>query len=189
MWFHIFPSLLMLDNLLSHTPGLYPSQYEGTVVDIPDRTVRKYKYSNPYKVAVSTQQILSTILLLLLISPWGSCNLKIVSAFKGEERLIFQVVPSLPPFLTIIYLWSCWQLPVERTFFGLPPAVPQPVGLEQAIASMASTVFPWLSCWLRVTVPPTSLDARDTWIASISKLNSYLQGIYSFMRIYTRCIE
>ena len=71
----------MLDNLLSHTRGLYPSQYEGTIVDIPGRTVKKYKYSNPYKVAVSTQQILSTILLLLLISPWGSCNLKIVSAF------------------------------------------------------------------------------------------------------------
>lgn len=89
----------MLGSWLSHTRGLYPSQYEGTIVGRPDRTLRKHKYSNPYKVPGSTQQILSTILLLLLISPWGNCNLKIVLTFKGEERFIFQVVPSLLPFL------------------------------------------------------------------------------------------
>ena len=34
---------------------------------------------------LNTQQILTTRLSLLLTSHWGSCNLRIVSAFRGEE--------------------------------------------------------------------------------------------------------
>lgn len=56
------------------------------MIDIPDRTVIKFKYSNACRVPGSSQQILSTILLLLLISPWGGCHLRAVSAFKRGRK-------------------------------------------------------------------------------------------------------
>lgn len=103
----------------------------------------KFKYGNPYTVPLSPQQILTIRLSLLLISHWGSCNLRIVSAFKGEESDIPGSAQPDACFLSSHSFVILLAAHCGESILWAACTCALALGLKQTIASVAATLgFP-----------------------------------------------